>query len=183
MNYACLSWNTPLRKNWPKVTVLNPEHLFEQADDLISAAGARQANLKRAIPAAYYGLFHATLAEAADLVIGVTKRSTIQYELVYRSVDHARLRDVCNQVIAPSPKYKPYAPPGGFGQDIKIFAATLVEMQDKRHTADYDPLFRAKKSDALIAVRQSRAALLNLENASPGEREAFLLLLLFRPRG
>jgi uncharacterized protein (UPF0332 family) len=108
------------------VTVINPEHLFEQADELINATGARQANLKRAISAAYYGLFHAALAGAADLVVGVTKRSTVQYELVYRSIDHARLRDMCNQAVNPSPKYFPYVPAGGFCQEIKTFAASLV---------------------------------------------------------
>jgi hypothetical protein len=56
-------------------------------------------------------------------------------------------------------------------------------MQDKRHTADYDPLFRAKKSDAVIAVRQARAAFTQLQHAESSERDAFLLLLLFRPRG
>jgi hypothetical protein len=56
-------------------------------------------------------------------------------------------------------------------------------MQDKRHTADYDPLFRAKKSDAVIALRQARTAFAQFQKADASERDAFLLLLLFRPRG
>jgi ATP phosphoribosyltransferase regulatory subunit HisZ len=94
------------------------------------------------------------------------------------------LRDVCEDVgkATPPDKIKPYVPAAGFGQEIKEFADTLVGMQEKRHTADYDPSFRAKRSDAEIAVRQSRAAVSRLQNAPVGEREAFLFLLLFRPR-
>ena len=79
---------------------MNPEHLFEQAESLIQAPAAgrpRQVDLRRAISAAYYALFHAILAAAADLVIGTTRRSTVLYELVYRSIDHRALKDLCTE--------------------------------------------------------------------------------------
>jgi hypothetical protein len=75
---------------------MNPEHLFEQADKLIQAPAAgrpRQVDLRRGVSAAYYALFHAILAAAADLVVGTTNQSTVLYELVYRSIDHRALRD------------------------------------------------------------------------------------------
>jgi hypothetical protein len=82
------------------VTILNPDHLFEQADKLISpppAGPPRQVDLRRAISSSYYGLFHACLVAAADEFVGVTQRATSRYALVYRSIDHKTLREVCNE--------------------------------------------------------------------------------------
>jgi hypothetical protein len=61
------------------------EDLFEQADVLLARGG--QADLRRAISAAYYGLFHFALTEAADMVVGKEHRSSARYSLVYRSID------------------------------------------------------------------------------------------------
>src|SRR5205085_11520225 len=134
-----------------------PEHLFEQADKLRApppAGAPRQVDIRRAISAAYYGIFHATVAAAADQFVGVTKRSTSQYGLVYRSVDHSWLRTLCEEVQKPTlrAKYAPHAPPNGFGPNIIAFAAAVLELQQKRYAADYDPMIRVKASDAVLAV-------------------------------
>src|ERR1051326_8403917 len=92
------SWSTPPRKSSKVVAILDPEHLLEQAQRLAeppSAGPPRQVDVRRAISAAYYAVFHATLAAAADQFVGVTKRATSQYALVYRSVDHKTLRELC----------------------------------------------------------------------------------------
>lgn len=169
------------------MAILNPEHLFEQADKLIGAPPAgppRQVDVRRAISAAYYGVFHATLTAAADQFVGVTRRSTSQYALVYRSIDHKWLRNLCEEVKKPTlpSRFVPFAPPGGFGAHISAFAAATLELQEKRHSADYDPLIRVKTSDAQLAIQTARAALQRLNDAGSIEREAFLSLLLFSPR-
>lgn len=69
------------------MAILNPEHLFEQAEKLVippSAGPPRQVDVRRAVSASYYGVFHAAAAAEADHFVGVTKRSTSQYGLVYR---------------------------------------------------------------------------------------------------
>jgi hypothetical protein len=146
------------------VAILNTEHLFEQAEKLIArppAGAPRQVDVRRAISSAYYGVFHATLTAAADQFVGVTKRSTSQYGLVYRSVDHKWLRILCEEVKKPTlpAKFIPYAPADGFGRHIAAFAAAALELQEKRHNADYDPLIRIKTSDAQLAIQTARAAL------------------------
>src|ERR1700757_100666 len=86
------SSNTRLKKSLNSVAILNPAHLFEQADKLIAPpphGPPRQVDLRRAISSAYYGAFHAVLAAIANRFIGSTKQSTSLYSLVYRSVDHA----------------------------------------------------------------------------------------------
>lgn len=169
------------------MAILSSEHLLDQAIRLIgpkTAGKRRQVDLRRAISAAYYGVFHATLTAAADEFVGVTKRATPQYALVYRSVDHRALRELCTEVKKPTlpPRYARHEPPKGFSAGIKAFAAALVELQEKRHAADYDPSARMKQSDALLAVATARSALRAFGSAGSRGRKAFLTLLLFPPR-
>jgi hypothetical protein len=167
--------------------VLNPDHLIDQADRLIAPPGGgapRQADLRRAISTAYYGVFHAIVTEAADDFAGRTQRHTPRYPLVYRSVDHASLRKLCEDIIKttlPS-KYSKYEPAGGFGPDLIALSTAVVELQEKRHSADYDPLFRVRTADAMLAVSTARTALMQLRTAQRTRRKAFLSLLLFSPR-
>ena len=103
------------------MAVLNPDHLFEQANKLITIQAPRQVDIRRAISAAYYATFHATITAAADQFIGVTNRDTSRYGLVYRSVSHTWLRDLCKEVQKPtlSNKFKPHAPTNGFGLTLR----------------------------------------------------------------
>ena len=168
------------------MAILNPDHLFEQASKLISARAGRprQADIRRAISAAYYAIFHATITGAVDQFVGVTNRDRSRYGLVYRSVSHAWLRDLCKEVQKPtlSSRFKPYAPSAGFGSNITAFAAAVVELQEKRHSADYDVMIRVNRSDAALAIATARAALKRFGKASRTRRLAFLSLLLFQPR-
>jgi hypothetical protein len=168
------------------VAVLNPNHLFDQADKLITiqVGPPRQVDIRRAISAAYYATFHATITAAADQFIGVTNRDTSRYGLVYRSVSHAWLRDLCKEVQKPNlpNRFRPHAPSDGFGPNITAFAAAVVELQEKRHAADYDVMIRMNKSDAVLAISTAKAALRRFNNASKARRLAFISVLLFPPR-
>lgn len=169
------------------MAILNPDHLFEQAEKLIQppAAGPpRQVDLRRAISSAYYGVFHATLTKAADEFVGVTQRATPRYGLLYRSIDHGILRELCSEVKKQNlpKKYARYAPDTGFDLNIKAFATAVVELREKRHSADYDPLVRVKTADAKLAIDTARTALQRFANASEACRKSFLALLLFPPR-
>jgi len=167
--------------------VLDPDQLLEQADRLVASTGGgtpRQVDLRRAISNAYYALFHAVTAEAADDLVGRTHRHTPRYQLVYRSVEHKSLLRLCEDIgktTLPA-RYSDYEPPGGFGPDLQFFADAVVDLQEKRHLADYDPLFRVTKSDAILAVEKGRAALARFSAASRIPRRAFLCLVLFSPR-
>lgn len=108
------------------MAILNPDHLFDLAEKLIvaSPAGApRQVDLRRAISSAYYGVFHATLISAADHFVGATKRTTTEYALVYRSINHRSLRTLGLQVIKPTlpANFVPYGPRNAFWPRHKGF--------------------------------------------------------------
>ena len=166
--------------------VLNPDHLLEQADRLMAPRGGgvpRQADLRRAISNAY-GVFHAVVTEAADDFVGRTQRRTPRYGLVYRSIDHRSLRKLCEDVKKTKlpEKYSKYEPVGGFGADLIALATAVVDLQEKRHLADYDPHFRVEMSDAVLAVATGRTALDRFRSANRMRRKAFLSLLVFSPR-
>lgn len=168
------------------MAIPNAEHLFEQAERAVAAGlGApRQTDLRRAVSNAYYGVFHAVLAAAADHFVGATKRDTKAYGLVYRSVDHRALRDLCLEVKKPTltARYARYQPEKGFGEHLQAFAAAYSELYEKRHSADYDPLVRIRRADVVAAIDTARSALRRFAGASARRRTAFLTLLLFPPR-
>jgi hypothetical protein len=167
--------------------VLNPDHLLDQADRLLAApsGGApRQADLRRAISSAYYAVFHALLTEAADDLIGRRQRDAPRYALVYRSIDHRRLKSLCEDIQKPAlpDKYSNYLPAGGFSSDLRKLAFAIVDLQEKRHLADYDPRFRVRASDAELAIAAARDALALFRSAPRTQRQALLSLLVFSPR-
>ena len=165
----------------------NPDYLFEQAEKLVSpppAGAPRKVDLRRAISSAYYGVFHATLTAAADEFVGKANRSDRRYALIYRSVDHRTLKQLCTEVNKqqPSRPFVPYFPKSGFGPDIQNFAAAAISLQEKRNSADYDPLIRVTSADAKLVIEKARTALERFDKADQTLRRVFLTLLLVRPR-
>ena len=156
------------------MAILNPDHLFEQAEKLISPqlGRPRQVDIRRAISTAYYAIFHAIITAAADQFIGITNRDESRYGLAYRSVDHGWLRKLCEEVQKStlSTKFRRYAPATGFGANIAALAAAAEELQEKRHSADYDVMIRMNRSDAVLAISTARAALGRFDNAGQPER-------------
>jgi uncharacterized protein (UPF0332 family) len=168
------------------VPVPDPANLLDQAERLAAAPARgrpRDADLRRAISTAYYAILHAILTAAADLFVGAAKRTTSLYALAYRSIDHQKVREVCKQVAKPAPadRYKPHVPIGGWG-NIAILADAALLLQAKRHEADYDPLFVARRTDVDLVLKQARGALEALQSATEEQRTSFLGLLLFGPR-
>src|SRR5260370_8349064 len=91
---------------------------------------------------------------------------------------------VCKGVQKPtlSNKFRPHAPISGFGPNVTAFAAAVVELQEKRHSADYDVMIRMNKSDAVLAISTAKAALRRFNKASTARRLAYLSVSLFPPR-
>jgi hypothetical protein len=169
------------------MAVINHEHLLDQAEQLIAPPGAgapRQANIKRAISTAYYAAFHFILTEAADEFVGVTRRQSSRYALVYRSVNHGALKKLCERLANPkvSPDLLKHFPTRGLGPNIPLLASAVVELQEKRHLADYDPLQKVKTSDARRAIDTTKGMILRFRRLNPKRRQAFLTLLCFSVR-
>jgi uncharacterized protein (UPF0332 family) len=158
----------------------HPEQLFEQADTLATRPEARQTDLRRAISAAYYGLFHFALTAAADMVVGADKRETSRYSLVYRSVDHSRLRTLSTQLSTTKPGV-PLVPSAGFGK-IADFARVAGNLHELRNLADYEPAHDFTAEEAELAISDARQAVKWFQESTAEQQEAFLALLLFKSR-
>ena len=159
----------------------NPEHLFEQAIALVDRPGSRETDLRRAISAAYYGLFHFVLTAAANMIVGAANQSTDRYRLVYRSVDHSRFRSLCSQLSATNPQNLPFVPSGGFGP-IADFARIAVYLHELRNLADYDPSANFQSDETKLAISEARQAIKWFQKGTQEQQETFLTLLLFKSR-
>ena len=175
------------RKPSLPMSVINPDHLLDQAANLVapSAAGApRQVDLRRAISNAYYSVFHAIATSLADQFVGVAKRNTSQYGLVYRTLEHRALARLCEDLNKRNPpaKFAPHLPANGFAPNLTSFFAAVKDLQEKRHSADYDPAIKFHIAEAALAISTARSAIGRFQAAPDAERLAFLSLLAFDPR-
>ena len=92
---------------------------------------AKQVNLRRAVSAAYYGLFHLLTTEAA-----MNWKNEAQRNRFARLFDHGRMRACCSRV---SSRPLPDDPAGiQVATDLKLFAEAFLTLQQARLTADYD---------------------------------------------
>jgi uncharacterized protein (UPF0332 family) len=147
------------------------------ARDLSGSAGGkpRQANLRRAVSSTYYAMFHALARSCADMVVGGrgATRNDHAWRQVYRSLDHAAVKRACknHQLMSRFPK------------EIEDFGNKFVEMQIKRHQADYDPAVRLNRSSVVQEIQDVEVVLRSLETCSTADRKAFAAHVLLRARG
>jgi hypothetical protein len=165
--------------------MISAQDLLSHAEDLVLSkrpGALPHVNLRRAISAAYYGLFHQLLADAADSLVGKTRRTEPAYGIVYRAFEHRRMRDRASRAINLSDKLRASLGIQTFSSSIREGAAAFVELQTERHKADYDPAYRPSLETARAQIGVARDAIADFARAPKGEYQLFLLLLLFEPR-
>ena len=152
-------------------------------DDLLEIAGTlayggigaqrgrpKQTELRRAVSATYYALFHTLARNAADLLVGdrSSTRTRQAWRQTYRALDHRRIKNQCTkQTIA------------RFPQGIQDFADHFVRMQRRRHLADYDPFERFARGSVTQLVEATRSTIDEFENVARDDRRAFAVFVLF----
>lgn len=87
----------------------------------------KQVDLRRAVSAAYYGLFHLLTTEAAQ-----NWKHQSQRDRFARLFDHGRMKTCSSRVSSRPLSVDPAA------TDLKLVADSFVKLQQARHTADYD---------------------------------------------
>jgi len=153
---------------------LRPHDLLTTADILITSSSGRptQASLRRAISSTYYAIFHCLAGECANLLIGGTKklRSEPAWRQVYRALEHGFAKNKCaNQNIL-----------NRFPNGIIDFATAFVTMQERRHLADYDPLFDVTKSQVMADIVLTYNAIDKFSMCSAKDRKAFCAYVLLK---
>jgi uncharacterized protein (UPF0332 family) len=158
-----------------------PEHLLEQARHLAQRERnrPRQASLRRAVSTAYYALFHFLIREATrqfgpDL-------SEENYNRVYRWFDHgtmARVARAFSEKVVRIPNSKELLLQNNPSW-IQLIAFTFAELQEWRHSADYDPGAQFVRAEVVETIRITEHVIRQWKTVknSP-EVNAFLLSLL-----
>jgi uncharacterized protein (UPF0332 family) len=91
----------------------------------------KQVDLRRAVSAAYYALFHLLTTEAAQNWKHESQRTRFA-----RMFDHGRMRASSSKTSSrPLPADPAEA---SLARDLKLVADSFVMLQQARHTADYD---------------------------------------------
>ena len=156
------------------MTIPNPDRYLDQAEHLIEWAGGSQAEYRRAISTAYYAVFHTVMKAAADHYIGTANHKSAEYAQAYRQIDHGVLRNVCADYK--KPKNQAAVEPTDI--DMRAFAKAVVELQQRRHSADYEPILNLSVRDTRAVVASARDAIDRFRGLPRDQRLKFLFRLM-----
>ena len=155
---------------------MRPLDLVETSKDLarVSRGRPREANLRRAVSTAYYAMFHCLAESCANLLVGGSgsDRSQPAWNQAYRALDHRPARDRCTRRNVIS----------RFPNEIQNFAHLFVEMQAKRHSADYNPDATFTLPDVIQDIESVEDAIMRFNHAPRKDRRAFAVYVLFQRR-
>lgn len=159
---------------------MDPAHLIAIARGLAGGAlgggrgRPRQADLRRALSAAYYAMFHTLARCCADTLVGATRASRSQpaWTQTYRALEHGYAR---NQCIRASQN-------DDFPQAVRKFSERFARMQRLRQTADYAPDSDFSRSDVLQLVTDAENDIADFNGVPAADRNAFSVYVLMRMR-
>ena len=116
--------------------------LLDHARRLLSPTGGvpTQADLRRAVSASYYALFHLLIAAATDCV-GQSASTAVRFRMM-RAFGHREMRKVCEQfervTASAVPKLLDGLVAAPLHPDLTYVSGAFSALQDARHLADYD---------------------------------------------
>ena len=130
----------------------------------------RRTSLRRAISSAYYAVFHALAGLCANQLVGFSKDWDF-YVPIYRTLDHARAKEVFKRIS------------GKHGSQIAFIGQTFTLLQERRHTADYDPSpFPLGRAETLDLIEQAKQAVTRIQMLTDDERLLMATQLIARTR-
>jgi hypothetical protein len=101
-----------------------------------------------------------------------SKRSKPAWSQVYRALDHGTAKSACaNETMIAK-----------FPREIQEFSRAFVELQLKRHEADYDPDATMYKSAALANIAIVETVIKEFLNVPLKHRRAFAAWVMFKKR-
>lgn len=128
------------------------QQLLVQAKHLavLDRGKPQQANLRRAISASYYSVFHFLIEESVALFLGSTSKHKSLRDVLARAFDHGVMKSAASSFLQ-SPSGLPGVLKDAFpaatpSNEIKRCAKHFVELQQRRHIADYDPSHVANRA-------------------------------------
>jgi len=159
--------------------------LLAVARALSSDPMASEAALRRAVSTAYYAVFHTVVRAAASRFVGASGQHAASYAIVYRSFEHSRIREVCAALEAPTLKavyQRRLSPRIAMSQSVRDFAEIFQDLQDKRHEADYSPIFPVAVLDVRTIMEAAEVAMSAFDQIAPDEKAEVLALMMVKTR-
>jgi uncharacterized protein (UPF0332 family) len=148
---------------------IKPEWLIRQANKLAGrdppATGQPiNADLRRAVSAAYYALFHKLIICAGEALL--PKGTQEDRWRFGRHFEHAAMKRVCGwatgQSSAPA-RYRPLLSPLSGDPQLMVIALAFQALQQDRHSADYDHEANFTKPQVLNLIDLASTAIVTLD--------------------
>lgn len=155
---------------------MTADELLDHAQHLLNrSSGRTEADLRRAGSAAYYALFHELSRRCANMIMGAapTGQDLKAWQQSYRCIEH---KHIVHQVV------KKKRVLTKFGTDLQDFANSMNDLQDIRHTCDYDPHNTPTATDIEKSIKKAQSALNKIRNADQDEAKRLCVFLMFKHR-
>jgi len=136
-----------------------------------------QVDLRRAVSTAYYAMFHALAENNANCFISKINsdgKAERAWRQTYRALEHGLAKSACEQCTGKKSE---------FPAVIKQFSLYFVSMQERRHSADYDPSVKFIRAEVLSEIESTKIAIEKfVAYRSTKHKQAFAALVLFKSR-
>ncbi len=137
-------------------------------------------NLRRAISAAYYAMFHFVIDRALRFFIGTgaVQGSADLRNLMARAFEHSDIKGAARAFASGNPPelIKHALANQPIPSELHQFAATFVEMQERRHQADYDLSSKFNRKNVLTHIQRVEQVIANWEQIDQHHATGVFLL-------
>jgi len=158
--------------------------LLEQARRLatLDTRRPKQVNLRRAVSAAYYSLFHFLVDQSCRAIIGAQHQQAAYRHVLGRAFAHGTMKKACEsfergRLQAKVSKGLPatFTVPA----EVRSLARAFIDLQQKRHLADYDLTERFTRSDVLRATQEVERVITSFRRLAVSNEKRFFLACLW----
>jgi hypothetical protein len=164
------------------------EQLLEQADHLALRDKTKpyQANLRRAVSASYYALFHFLASECARNIAGTASSDDPFRDLVSRSFVHSDMAEASKRFTKGSSDLpivvRSALASMAIHASVQQVASVFVTLQEERHRADYDLSRSFVREQVVATLQRSKSAIAAWKStqSDPSARAYLYALLLWR---
>jgi len=149
---------------------MDHDELLDFVDEVLTGPMS-DASMRRALSTLYYAMFHFLARSNADMLAGAAVGRGY-WTTVYRSLDHGKARARCRDAVSNNQ----------FSVNVSDFAQMFETMQGRRHSADYDPDWRATAAQVNSDLNAVRNRIARFGVVQQDERREFAIHLLFGRR-
>lgn len=135
-----------------------------------------------AVSATYYAVFHLLVDESCRVQIGAQHHQSPFRQVLGRAFAHGVMKEACRSFGGGTLKRsvaKGLPASVTIPGEIQKVAQTFIDLQDKRHLADYDLTERFKRADVRALIEEVRKHSENFRNLAASNEKRFFLACLW----